>query len=396
MLRQAQHEDKECQFLILSLTKDETVKSAMLQLDRLINLVTGVGDPIRDKTAASQFVPQDLSAHEAIALYRSSWMARAIVDEPAHDMTRAWRTWEGSEPDVAKMVQAEQALNLRGLVHNAIQMARLVGSSAIYVGTGRNSSAPLGEIIQGGIQYLHVFHGDELVGETRESDLAHPNFGRYQTYTYDPREPGKDKVNIHHSRLICFKGASDPCDPAGGISVLHHCRQTILDCETLLAHILALVGEAKIDVIKVQGLAEKLSRQDLTQKLSARFSEGLALKSILGVTLIGDGEEWDRKSVDFAHLEGLANQRLKVVSAAARMPATKLLGQSPAGMNATGESDLRNYYDMISGRQETGLRTALAPLDALILAHAGSDLDIADYSWNSVWQVFEKDKAANA
>ena len=367
----------------------------MLQFDRLINLVTGVGDPMRDKTAASQFIAADLSPSEAISLYRTSWMARAIVDEPAHDMTRAWRSWNGSETDIAAITEAEQALNLRGLVHNAVQMARLVGRAAIYIGTGHNAASALGAMNTGGIKYLHVFRGDELTGENRETDLAHPNFGSHRDYIYDPGGSGAERITIHHSRLIWFKGASDPCDPAGGISVLHHCRQAIIDCETLLAHILALVGEAKLDVIKVQGLAEKLSRADQTRKLSARFSEGLALKSILGVTLIGDGEEWDRKQVDFAHLEGLAAQRLKIVSAAARMPATKLLGQSPAGMNATGESDLRNYYDMISGRQETGLRTALARLDELFLAHAGVDVDPSGYQWNSIWQAFEIDKDLN-
>ena len=348
-----------------------------------------VSDPLRDKTAASQFIAADLSPSEAISLYRTSWMARAIVDEPAHDMTRAWRSWNGSETDIAAITEAEQALNLRGLVHNAVQMARLVGRAAIYIGTGHNAASALGAIGTGGIKYLHVFRSDELTGENRETDLAHPNFGGHRDYIYDPGGVSAERITIHHSRLIWFKGASDPCDAAGGISVLHHCRQAIIDCETLLAHILALVGEAKLDVIKVQGLAEKLSRSDQTQKLSARFSEGLALKSILGVTLIGDGEEWDRKQVDFAHLEGLAAQRLKIVSAAARMPATKLLGQSPSGMNATGESDLRNYYDMISGRQETGLRTALARLDELFLAHAGVEIDPSDYHWNSIWQAFE-------
>ena len=40
---------------------------------------------------------------------------------------------------------------------------------------------------------------------------------------------------------------------------------------------------------------------------------------------------------------------LQVAAGAADIPVTRLLGQSPAGLSATGESDTRNYYDMIVG-----------------------------------------------
>jgi len=50
------------------------------------------------------------------------------------------------------------------------------------------------------------------------------------------------------------------------------------------------------------------------------------------------------------------------VSGAAEIPVTKLFGRSPAGMNATGESDMRNYCEMISGLQERMLRPALERL----------------------------------
>ena len=50
------------------------------------------------------------------------------------------------------------------------------------------------------------------------------------------------------------------------------------------------------------------------------------------------------------------------MAGAAEIPATKLFGRSPEGMNSTGESDLRNYYEMISQLQERVLRPALEKL----------------------------------
>ena len=50
------------------------------------------------------------------------------------------------------------------------------------------------------------------------------------------------------------------------------------------------------------------------------------------------------------------------MAGAAEIPATKLFGRSPQGLNATGEADLRNYYDMIAQMQERILRPALEKL----------------------------------
>ena len=50
------------------------------------------------------------------------------------------------------------------------------------------------------------------------------------------------------------------------------------------------------------------------------------------------------------------------MAGAAEIPATRLFGRSPQGLNATGEADLRNYYDMIAQMQERHLRPALEKL----------------------------------
>lgn len=369
--------------------------------DRLIQLVSGVGNPAFDKTTGAELAFETLGEELAVNLYRSSWMARAIVDEPAHDMTRAWRSWQGDEAEVESIAVAERALRLRGKVHNAVQLARLTGRAAIFVGTGGNAASALSsDIAPGSIQYLHVFKGSELTGEQPDHDLASDNFGGFQYYDYDPfRVTGQsgDKVRIHSSRLIWFRGSTEPDNLAGGQSVLQHCYQPIIDAETVLAHAQALVGEAKLDVIKVRDLASTLSTESGMRRLQKRYSEGLALKSILGVTLIDSAsEEWDRKQVNFAHLPELIQQRLEIVAAAARMPVTKLLGQSPRGMNATGESDLRNYYDMISGRQETGLRSALTRFDGLLVKHANVKITAHDYVWNPLYQLDEVQAAEAA
>jgi len=55
------------------------------------------------------------------------------------------------------------------------------------------------------------------------------------------------------------------------------------------------------------------------------------------------------------------------------VPVTRFLGQSPAGLSATGDSETRNYYDMISARPEIDLRPQLERLDRLIARSEGID-----------------------
>jgi hypothetical protein len=85
---------------------------------------------------------------------------------------------------------------------------------------------------------------------------------------------------------------------------------------------------------------------------------------------------------------------MQLVSGAADIPATRLLGQSPAGMNATGESDLRNYYDRLQAMQSVEMTPAMARLDECIIRSAlGSrDQDIY-YEWAPLWGMSEKEKA---
>ena len=97
------------------------------------------------------------------------------------------------------------------------------------------------------------------------------------------------------------------------------------------------------------------------------------MKSINNLLLLGDGETWSRQSIDFAGLPEMVRTFLQVAAGAADIPVTRLLGQSPAGLSATGDSDTRNYYDMIAARQELDLRPQLERLDALLLRSAGVD-----------------------
>jgi uncharacterized protein len=110
--------------------------------------------------------------------------------------------------------------------------------------------------------------------------------------------------------------------------------------------------------------------------------------------LMGGGEVYGQKTFNFAGLPDVHSRLLQEVSGAADIPLTRLLGQTPGGLQSTGENDIRNYYDGISSKQEDVLRPILDRVDALLIPSALGAAK-ADLWWefNELWQLSEKDQS---
>jgi hypothetical protein len=86
------------------------------------------------------------------------------------------------------------------------------------------------------------------------------------------------------------------------------------------------------------------------------------LRTSYGLQLMSSEDFLETHSYSFAGLSDVYESFMMDMAGAAEIPATKLFGRSPQGLNATGEADLRNYYDMIAQMQERHLRPALEKL----------------------------------
>lgn len=99
---------------------------------------------------------------------------------------------------------------------------------------------------------------------------------------------------------------------------------------------------------------------------------------------------WDYNGVaaiDFEHedlsifnnsLSGIVDivrQSMEYVAAMFNEPATKLWGISPAGMNATGESDMQNHYDNIASLQEQMFRSGINQVLEILQLDMFGDVD---------------------
>ncbi|KZE75867.1 anti-CBASS protein Acb1 family protein [Paenibacillus elgii] len=69
--------------------------------------------------------------------------------------------------------------------------------------------------------------------------------------------------------------------------------------------------------------------------------------------LLGKDDDFATHRYSFGGLNDIYESFMLDIAGACRMPVTRLFGQAPAGMNATGESDMENYYETVQQGQET-------------------------------------------
>jgi phage-related protein (TIGR01555 family) len=370
--------------------------------DTLVSLVNGLGMIGSDKSASTAYVAIQYTDQQLAEMVRASWLPRKIVTIPADDSFRKWRAWQAEDSDITLIEAEEKRLNIKGKLREAKLKARLFGGAALYIGTGtERPEEPLKpeQIGRGGIPYLNVLRRMDLKPEGIVKDIASEYYGMPEFFQLSNNLGAQTR--IHASRLVIFKGDELPDEELSpvayqgwGDSVLTSTLNAIKQADGTLANIASLVFEAKIDIIRIPDLMASLAHPEYKGRLLDRFQLASVAKGNNGTLILDKDEEYEQKTFNFATLPDVAQTFLQVVSGAADIPATRLLGQSPAGMNATGESDLRNYYDRISSNQTLEIDPAIYNLNECLIRSAtgGRDED-THYIWGSLWQISDKERA---
>lgn len=367
--------------------------------DSLTNIVSRMGME-RDKAAHSFYGEVHLTDQEIFNAYRGAWLPRKIVDIPALDSCRKWRDWQAEDDAIETIEEEERRLNVKGKVLEARTMARLWGGAAILIGTGEaDQSTPLDveKIKSGGIQYLTVFTRKQLTAGEIDRDPASEWYGKPPYFTLSAKDGSS--VTIHASRLVIFRGAQVPDEDLNiyrgwGESVLTSVVSAIKNADSTASNVASLVFEAKVDVIRVPNFMASLSDPEYERRILQRYTLANMGKGINGTLMLDKDEEYEQKSAQFQTLPDVIDRFLQIVAGAADIPLTRLLGTSPGGLNSTGESDLRNYYDRISAMQEIEMTPAMYRLDeALIRSALGRRPPEVHYIWSSLWQISDKERA---
>lgn len=396
--------------------------------DGLSNALTGLGELARDSRTASDWTVEQLSQDQLEAMYRQSDTAATIVDEPVNEMFRRGFDLLVGEDEKSRRISADvmsylDETDFLERLREAMCWARAYGGAANFIGAddGLDPAEPLQEDRIKKFDSLTTLTPRELRPVAWEQDLKSPRYGQPTHYEVRPatmpvmavgesrlriqaqRQVVPSAVLVHHTRLIRFDGVRVSrkqsvmqADSYGwGDSVLQRPRWLIRDFDTAWQATARILMTFSVPKYKMVGLNEMLDEEDSSRALWTRINNLKRSMVATGVIVMDKDEEVDIESTSVAGLDALLQQMAIRLSAAARMPVTVLMGQSPAGLNATGASDVRNWYAKVAAEQKKTLEPALKRvLKLLFLSQDGPTAGAEPEDWRVKFRpLWEMDEA---
>lgn len=380
-------------------------------LDAFTNMLARLGAGTPNLLEGTEYTTERMTRDFATlnALYRESWIVRRIVDVIPADMLKNWITiTSGIEPAVEKKISlALRRTQLIDKLKRGMQWGRLYGGALgimLVKHQGNDLTTPLrlDYIMPGDFAGMLIFDrwngvspSSELVDDVTDPEYSYP---KYYTIS-DPTNGGM--VQIHHSRCIRFPGNLLPyweelSELQWGASVIEPVMDDLKKRDNVSWNIAQLTFMANLRVLKMEDLGQLLASTDAIsqRELYNTIQAQNILMSNMGLQIMDSKDSMETHQYTFGGLADVYQQFLMDIAGAAEMPVTKLFGRSPAGMNATGESDLQNYYDMIAEKQESYLRPILNKvLPPFIISTLGSMPDDFDFDFDPVAEPSDKERA---
>lgn len=368
-----------------------------ITMDAFSNPAARLGFGTMDLTQATTYPMTRMTQNYELltSLYRDNWIVQNIVATIPNDMIRKWyEIKSGIAPDyINQMVKMERRTQIRKKLLLGMYWGRLYGGAVgVILIKGQNDmSQPLDldMVLPGsflGLQILDRWSGVYPEGEL-VTDPSDPDFGLPAYYTIRDDTTGYMVARVHHSRIIRFIGRELPwleqvTEVYWGESEIEAIYNEIVRRDNVAANIAALTFRANVNYMETEGLDQLLGTANT--EMQRRFWNVMAAQSIMesnfGTRVINKGDAIHNTQYTFTGLSDVYDRVMMDVAGAARTPVTKLFGRSPAGLNATGEADMQNYYDYIDGLRENDLRPIIERLLPIMALSAWGmipdDLDI--------------------
>lgn len=364
------------------------------------NLAQNVEYPIERKT----FDYQTLNS-----LYRNDWVAGKVIDIVAQDMVKMGIELESEEePEyIQKFEKYIGKINLKSKILEGLKWGRLYGGAVgviIIKGQEDRLHKPLDleNIWLGdfkGLLILDRWTGIQpsltLVENINSTDFGLPKY--YKILSGYEQTDDLIDLTVHHSRVVRFTGRELPkiekiSNMYWGMSELERIYYELNKKNNLGSNIESLSFRANLIHRKIDNY-EQIINGGNPRVINAFEAQNKILSN--NATLF-TGVKDELNSLQFSGFDGLDSvyqSFMLDVAGACEIPATRLFGRSPQGMNATGESDLQMYYESIREKQEIFLKPIWDKLLPIIfLSCWGFVPDNYDYSFAPIRQPSEEER----
>jgi phage-related protein (TIGR01555 family) len=383
------------------MAKDAAAKQ---RSDSWASAVTGLGGS-RDK-ASSYYIAQEALCTQVQldAMYMGDDLAATIVDAPVEDALS--RGIEITGEDTGALARAFEALGGPKLFVDAAIWGRLYGGGAIFLATKglEGYERPLGEN-HGPLLYALVLDRWETTPQTYYRDPTSPRYGQVETYRITPGAQGVAQNGelagqlVHESRLILFGGArttNRTRQRNGGwdVSVLQRAQSIIRDAGINWQSSVLALQDLSQSVFKIQGLIEMIAEGKKGDLLTRMELVDMSRSVARAVVLDAEMESFENVgAANLAAVPAILDKTFSRVATVAHMPLTRLMGVSPGGMNATGESDLSWWYGQIDVYRELTLKPKILQFLKVLAKSLNIPTDKLDVAFPPLWQMSQKETA---
>lgn len=304
------------------------------------------------------------------SLYRTNWVVKNIVSVIPEDVTKKWFKIGSSDKsiDMNKFKNVQEQMNLRQSVIRGMKWGRLYGGAVglLLISGPQNLEEPLDlrTIMPDSFHGIYVIDRWSGVYPSRElvTDMTDPDFGLPDFYiirdTY-----GVERFKVHHSRIIRFVPAEMPyfeaiAEQYWGQSVIESIYEEIVKKDNVSYNIASLTFKANLDVVEMEGIDQlfALGGYEAQKRFWNLVQAQSVLQSNFGTRVINKGDKFNQYQYAFTGLRDVYEVLLFDVAGAARIPATRLFSRSPQGLNATGESDQKNYDEYLDEVRESDFK----------------------------------------
>jgi phage-related protein (TIGR01555 family) len=354
------------------------------RMDGWLNYYTQVGDPAADKAVLTQLVTDSALDRTTLEdLFHQDSLARRICTIRPSEMLRGGFGIEISDEDfpveASVVEEACEKWNLASLIREAAIWGNAYGGAVLLVAAndGADMASPVkGDAIKS-IAGFTVLDAFAILPSTYYGDVYAEHYGDPETYELQSGDPKAHMgqmspaqaaavvkahgAKVHESRVIRFRGAltsawKQQINQGWDLSVLQELYADLVDYNATWRSVAHLVSDASQGVFRMKYLLDMLAAGKEAAIRTRLQAIELGRSVMRSMVIDADGEDFSRIATSFAGLNEVLQAAAQRIAGATGIPLTVLMGVSPAGLNATGASDIRLFYDTIQAKRETELR----------------------------------------
>lgn len=383
--------------------------------DGYVNLLNKYGTK-QDNSEAYKFEREPVIPDmQLTGLYEGNGLFSKIIDTPAEEALKHGFDLNLKSDELNAFVEdALDDLEWEEKAATAIKWARLYGGALIVmlIDDGRGLEEP--------VDWEHLRSIDEL--RVYERSIVQPDYTSLYQQDYGGKGVGNrvskfgqpeyyyvssiyGSFKVHESRCLVFRNGVLPEQTSNatylfwGMPEYVRIRRALRETVTAHTDSVKLLERSVQAIYSMKGLASLLTTDDGENQVLKRLQLVDTSRGLLNsIAIDSEGEQYDFKTFQFSGVKDVIDATCNMLSALTNIPQTILFGRSPAGMNATGDSDFESYYNFVEKIQRLMLKRNLRTLLDVVFRAGIASGDVAeepDYKleFNPLWSLSDTEQA---